>query len=153
MNDIQLTKNFWLSEFVPEEVYKILGEKALWCIDPKLPEICQFLRDYFGTAIVINNWKSGGGYQNSGFRTRDYKGKASLSQHYQGRAVDIKVGAVSRTMGRLAPKIVFEEVKENWDKLKKLGLTAIEKVECTPTWTHLDCRWTKYGGELLIVNG
>lgn len=141
---MQLTKDFILQEFVPSEIYTQFGDKSIWFIDPKIPVIVQALRDIFGVPVVINNWHTGGHYNNSGYRTPKCTEGALLSQHRFGRAADLKPSGMTI-------RAAMDKVKENYPMLKELGLTTVENIASTPTWLHIDTRWTGLD-DLLIVN-
>lgn len=130
---IKVSKDFHNYEFVPPDVYYQFGDNSIWFIDKRIIRICQWLRDYTGNSIIINDWYWGGGYQESGFRSINTSTGASLSQHKFGRAVDIKVDDMD-------PEEVRNIIRNNYVKLKRIGLSTIEKN--TPTWIHLDIRWS-----------
>lgn len=135
--------NFNLKEFVDPKTYAKWGVSSIWQIDVRLVPIAQVLRDHYGP-VRINDWAWGGKYQDSGYRPKDCKIGAALSQHRRGCAIDVKIkGVLSRE--------VRAYIRENFDKtFKPLGLTTIEKD--TKGWVHLDTRYTGLPG-LLEVNG
>lgn len=133
IESVRLSDDFIIQEFIPKEVYDIYGIKSAWFIDIRLVNICQYLRDHIGKPITINNWFSGGSYNDSGFRVSGVG--ASMSQHKYGRAADLKVKD-------LTPEEVHAIISEKWNVLKKLGLTTLENASKTPTWTHIDLRFT-----------
>lgn len=141
MRDIKVSKDFYLWEFVPPDIYEKYGENSMWFLDPKIIKAAQFTRDFFKRPIYINTWKLGSVnghiYKDSGFRTPETvvnnTSMASLSQHVFGRAVDLKITNIP------APE-VQEEIKAGWRQFKEAGITAIELG--TETWTHLDVRST-----------
>ncbi|MFZ4545929.1 MAG: D-Ala-D-Ala carboxypeptidase family metallohydrolase [Bacteroidales bacterium] len=130
---MNVSKNFQLREFVDPVTFQIRGNKAIELIDKRIVNVAQFLRDHFNAPIVINNYHEGGGHIESGLRTFLSKTGATYSQHKYGRAIDIKV------QGWKAEE-VRKEIRKMWPELKALGLTTIERD--TPTWVHLDCRYT-----------
>lgn len=130
---MNVSKNFQLREFVDPVTFQIRGNKAIELIDKRIVNVAQFLRDYFNAPVVINNYHEGGGHKESGLRTFLSKTGATYSQHKYGRAIDIKV------QGWKAED-VRKEIRKVWPELKELGLTTIERD--TPTWVHLDCRYT-----------
>jgi len=82
VQDIQLSKNFKLSEFVCKE-----GKHEV-LYDPLLIRLLQNIRDELGKPIIIN----------SGYRSIEYNrkvGGSPKSQHLYGKAVDVKVSGVS----------------------------------------------------------
>ena len=137
---MKVSANFSLSEFIDKDTYRRFGTSSIWFIDQRIISIAQLLRDRVGLPITIN----GGQYNLSGFRPPSTKIGASLSQHRFGRAIDVKVKGMT-------PKEVSEEIIENFEIYKKVGLTTMENVEFTKSWNHLDCRWTNQE-TLKIVN-
>ena len=133
-----ISANFKIQEFVPKEIYDVYGDRSIMFIDKRIIDIVQALRDISGRPIVINNWHTsspGNKYNESGYRKPDTKTGAKYSQHKFGRAADVKVSGMN-------PKDVVNLILKNEMYFVNLGLTTIENVEHTPTWVHLDCRWT-----------
>lgn len=138
-NRIQLTKNFWLDEYIPKELYESLAHKPdilIGLLDKININADQILRDKFGP-VTINNWWFGGERNWSGIRTPDSPYYSKTSQHSFGRASD-----------KIFSYASAEEVR-NYIKIhyKTLGITCIE---ANVSWTHSDVRWTR-SDELLIV--
>lgn len=128
---MQVSKDFDLREFVDPATWQIRGEKSIELIDARLITLVQFMRDYFGVPVTINDWHTGGKYKESGLRTFMSKTGATYSQHKFGRAADLKFSG-------LTPEYVRKEIRRNWPVFMDKGLTCIEKD--TPTWVHIDCR-------------
>ena len=141
---MKVSENFSLEEFMSTRTYSKWGTSSIWFLDQRVIHIAQLLRDRLGASITINGIFNGHTYNMSGFRPPYTKIGAKLSQHRFGRAVDVKVSGVT-------PVEVDSEIKENFEIYKKVGLTTIENVNATPTWNHLDCRWTDQD-TLKIVN-
>lgn len=139
-----LSEHFLIQEFIPIEIFLQYGNNSQWFIDPRIVNICEWIRVKTGHAVTINNWHTGGQYNYSGFRPPLCKIGATLSQHRFGRAVDIKIAG-------LTVEEVFALIKRNFIELNKLGLTTVENIAATLTWNHLDTRYTGMN-ELLIVN-
>jgi hypothetical protein len=154
MNRIQLSKNFWLDEYIPRELYKRFHHKPhilVGLIDDRLVKADQMLRDKFG-ATTINNWWGLTDEQfkieiakppgerwvrnESGLRLFGTKTGASLSQHLFGRASD--------KLFQTKAEDVRKYIKVHW---KLLGITCIEE---NVSWVHSDVRWSQ-GNELLLV--
>lgn len=131
---MKLTRNFYLDEFVPKLIWGKFGDHSLWFLDPRLPALCQAIRDHFGEAITINDWSNGGKLEQCGFRPPETTTGAALSQHRFGRASDLHFATKT-------PEEVRTELRKNFSKFHALGLTTIEKD--TPTWVHIDMRWTQ----------
>ena len=119
-----LSKNFVIQEFVYPEIFEKYGEKAQWFIDKRIVQACQLLRDKVGRSITINNWHSGGRYEESGLREFDTETGAKYSQHKFGAAADLKIVGMNGEEMR-------DIVKKYWPDLKGL-ISTIE--DDTPTW-------------------
>lgn len=133
---MNVSKNFILQEFIPEEIWDRFGPNAIWFVDPRIIRIAQFIRDMYGLPVTINNWHNGGKYKESGFRLPTTKTGAKLSQHKFGRAIDIKFLDKPNSFY----KEVREDIKKHEEEFIKLGVTAVE--EGTKSWLHVDCRYT-----------
>lgn len=145
MKTYQLTKNLWLHEYIPEDLYKKYADKKphylIGMIDPRLIILDQFMRDRFGS-VVINNWYTDGDREWSGVRHKDSPYYSFFSQHSFGRASDKLFSKVSAEEVRI-------DIKRNYHELyKPLGLTCIEG---GVSWVHSDVRSLITPGELLIV--
>jgi hypothetical protein len=127
------SKHFDLREFVDARTWNVLGVKAAWLIDPKIVAICDLLREKSGAPVTVNNWHTAGGYDSSGYRAIWDNTGGKLSQHRCGRAADVKVKG-------LIPLRVFQLIQANRAEFEAAGLTTMEDLRFTPTWTHLDCR-------------
>jgi len=133
LSRLRISTNFYLDEFICPELYNEWGERSLKFVDIRIVHACQLLRDITGRAVVVNNWLTGGSYRYSGVRPFDYGLGSELSQHKFGRAADVKVGYHH-------PQEVHRTIMEHEPEFLALGITTLEKVQYTPTWTHLDCR-------------
>lgn len=147
---MKVSKDFYLQEFVPPDIYNKFGNNAIWFIDPKIIRIAQFLRDRFKQLVVINNWLfagEGAKYKYSGFDppVNGFRPPDSLSQHRFGRAIDVKFSHTSI-------QEVANDIKNNFKIYKDFGLTTIENPEFTKTWLHIDTRFNNNSDFLLIVN-
>ena len=138
---MKVSKDFSLAEFVPPAIYEHFVDKSIWFIDPKIVQMAQFIRDRFGKPVAINNYLTGGSYQYSAFRDCDCTIGATNSQHRHGRAIDFRIQGMS-------PMEIRADIIKNFDLYRPSGLTTIEGG--TPTWTHIDCRFTNQD-TLLIV--
>lgn len=138
---MKLSKDFSDYEFVTPEIYQQFGIHSCWFIDPKLVAIAQFIRDRFNKPVTINNFLNGGPYRDSGFRDSSCQIGATNSQHRHGRAIDFRVQGMT-------PQQVRNDIIRNYDLYRTLGLTTMEAD--TPTWVHIDCRFTNQE-TLLIV--
>jgi len=140
VESLKLTRNLWLTEFIPPEILENYGGNALWFIDQRIINICQFIRDRFEVPITINNWFSGGPYRYSAYRDPASTVGALLSQHKAGRAADFRLKGVDS-------EEIRQDIINNWPLYQDVGLTTIERG--TPTWVHIDCRNT--GRETLFI--
>ena len=146
MNRIKVSKDFFLDEFIPPEMYGRFEAHALMWIRPEIISIAQELRNTFGRTIV-NNWSAGGNnspeeffsfnkelqkgfFTESGLRLPVTTTGAKYSMHKFGCAADLKFVHVSPDEVR---KYIVRHYKS---RFQTLGLTRIEKD--TPTWLHID---------------
>jgi hypothetical protein len=139
MKRIQLTKNLFLDEYIPRELYLSFETKPhilIGLLDPRLIKADQMLRDHFGP-ITINNWLAGGDRNWSGIRTPDSSLFSFTSQHAHGRASD-------KLFSQATAREVREYIRQNW---MILGITCIED---NVSWVHSDVRNCSQN-ELLIV--
>ncbi len=133
--DIKVSDNFWLWEFFDQETYEGRSLNVLiGILDPKIICLSQFIRERYGRAVTISNWKNGGRYQDSGFRSRNCQIGAEFSQHRFGRACDYKVDG-------LTPLEIRRDIREHYPLFRDKGLTTIE--QGTKTWNHCDVRETQ----------
>lgn len=140
---MKLCKNFWLHEFIPPEIYEMSLRNSTLFIDQRLVKLVQFIRDRFNKPITINDWMDGGTFINSGYRSLLCEVGAHFSQHKFGRATDLKIDGVS-------PEEARRDIIANWNLFKeKTALTTLEAK--TPTWLHVDVRFTNME-HLLIIN-
>ncbi len=130
---MKVSKDFSLAEFIPPDIYEMSPVNGTWFLDPRIITIAQFLRDRYKLPVVINNYLTGGQYQNSGYRDPLSSVGAMFSQHKFGRAIDVKVEG-------MFPEEIRQDVIRNWNIFKAVGVTTLEIN--TPTWVHLDCRYT-----------
>jgi hypothetical protein len=139
---MKISPNFVLQEFVPKPIFDQYGDKAIWFIDFRIVEGAEWIRSLFNAPVTINNWHTGGPFQNRGFRPPATTVGAHLSQHKFGRAIDINVKGFTAEQ-------VHDYLIEHQDETVKYW-TTIEAKEDTPGWTHLDVRVTK-SNQILIV--
>jgi len=141
---LKVSKNFIIQEFVPENLYNIWGNKSIYFVDKRCFKIAQFIRDRFNKTTTINNWYFGNTLNNRGFRMPNSTVGGTLSQHKFGRAIDFNVDGMSS-------KEIFEDIKNNKELYFNNFITTVENVKYTPSWIHLDCRFTNQK-ELIFVN-
>lgn len=138
---MQVSKNFRIQEFVGPKAYKERGNKAIELIDFRTRGIAQYIRDYFDAIMTINDWHKGGKFTERGLREIDSTTGARYSQHRFGRAIDF-------TLHGFTADQIRETILNNQSEFLAQGLTCIEAG--TPTWVHVDCRWTGLS-EILVV--
>jgi len=129
----KVSKNFWLAELLPPELFKNPRVMPIWYLTEFLATVPQKLRDELARPITVNSWFNGGSYSYSGLRLPETDVGAKLSLHRFGLAVDVKVEGIS-------PQEVVDFVKSHRIKLPEI--TAYERTSDTPTWCHLDGRRT-----------
>lgn len=160
---MKLSENFELEEFVSRATFKKWGSRSIYFLDPKIPKLAQFYKDYFldyykkqdsnvgNVYIVINTWANGGTYQARGYRPpyqylrgQFKKTPESESQHRFGRAFDCDIyikykdGTKKEADYREIQKIILAD-KEIF---MAEGLTTLEHPDFARTWLHSDVRWT-----------
>ena len=115
-------KHFKPQEFLPPNVYSlmVMDPRILWTLDA--------LRAFFGRPLTINNWHSGGQFQQRGFRNDPGTG-APLSQHRFGRACDFDIYGT--------PASKFRELAKAGTLYHEL--TYITRIEENTNWCHIDC--------------
>lgn len=138
-----VSKYFDIRELVPQSVFKAYGDDSIWFIDPRLVKVLDAIRGHFKAPVTINNWHTGGTYQNRGYRLPNTTVGASLSQHKFGRAADINIKGYT-------PQSIYKEILANETLFLCLGLTTLEDIEMTPTWNHLDVRNTGLDRILIV---
>lgn len=132
---MEFSKHFKIQEFVPPSIYNYWGERSKYFLDPKIVVFADFIRDFFNKPVTINNWYSGGNLSLRGFRPPDTTTGGKLSQHKFGRAIDVNVEGIT-------PQEVYDRAIKNEMLFRGAGLTTMEDINDTPTWTHFDVRWT-----------
>lgn len=129
--------------FVPKDIYDRFASKSIWFIDDRIISLYLYLEKHFNKDILVNNWHTGGAFQNRGYRVPSSKIGASLSQHKFGRAIDINIEGIESHE-------LYDAIIKDWSSYAMLGATTLEDITCTRTWVHLDCRYTGLD-KLLIV--
>jgi len=127
--------SFVIEEFVPPITYGKWGNRSTWFINMKVVLFSQWLKDRCGDAsVTINDWKWGGPYQYSGYRPPDCDIGAKESSHKRGLAIDVKVKGWH-------PDRIRKLIKDNFKFLNEKFEVSGYELD-TPTWTHIDFRWT-----------
>ena len=129
-----LGTSFIIQEFVSRRVWETWRSNSIWFLNPNMILFCQWLKDQTDSIVTVNDWCFGGSYEFSGLRPFDCKIGANMSQHRFGNAIDIKVKDWDA-------EYVRNLIREHSKYLnKEFGLSTMEKD--TPTWVHVDFRFT-----------
>ena len=120
--------HFELHEICDPVTLKTLGDACWSLFDPYLLSTMDRIRERYGVAITVNNWKSGGPYKFRGFRPSDCKEGAELSSHRRGTAIDFDVTGKSA-----------EEVRNDILVNKEhIDFMFITRLEAGTSWVHLE---------------
>lgn len=144
MDRIKISDYFTLDEVMPRSMILDRGEKALQLMDMRIIKAADMIRAELGEAIYINNWYGGGSLDECGFRYCNTTTGAKWSQHKYGRALDLHCKS-----GPAAMLAVVKKLEK--DLIDAQLLTTYENIAATPSWLHIDCRWTGLNS-LLMVN-
>lgn len=138
-------KHFVIEELVPPELYELVHEDALWkMFNSDFLEGLDYLKELFPKgSIIINDWKWGGKYTQSGLRTKNSKYYRDGSEHSDASAGDLKF--TDYTIQEVY------DVLKNDEKITSY-FTRMETIKYTPTWIHLDQGITRWTGKLYIFN-
>jgi hypothetical protein len=128
-------RHFSIEELVCLQVYEKFGETAWSFFDDKLLQTLDLLRDQLGP-IYINNWDSGGQFDQRGFRCLHCqlvmdaikKGTLYCSAHMTGQAADFDVKDMSAAQVRL------------WILQNDIKLPYPVRLEKSTNWVHIDIR-------------
>jgi len=109
--DVQLSKNFWLSEFVKSQAAarhgldNTPGPKEIEAMTHLSLAVLQKVRDHFGVPVVINS-----GYRAP--RVNQKVGGSKTSQHKFGQAADIEIPGVSNLVlaNWIRDNLIFDQV-------------------------------------------
>ena len=123
-------KHFQISELVDKATYNKLGEQAWMLFNPTALIALDGIREYFGSAVYVNDWSSSGVFQFRGFRSMTCNTGATYSQHRFGNAFDCDVKGLSANSAR----------KQIVDDMDSPLLEFITCLESDVNWVHFDCR-------------
>lgn len=127
-------KYFSIEELVSPAMHKEVHEEDLWnMFDPDVLKAADWLRERYGPAI-INDWKWGGEFSQSGLRTPNSKYYSPTSQHSKGCALDIKFR--NWTAEDIRTDLAAYELEGG--KIPD----GIRRIERGVTWLHIDCKET-----------
>ena len=146
MKRIQLTKNLYLDEYIPKELYDRFikaPNRLIWLLDERLVKLDQYMREIFGS-VTINNWFIGGNRNCSGVRLKSSYCKefTTFSQHSFGRASD-------KIFKYVTAEEVIEYILEHKEEFMNRGLGGIET---DVSWVHTDVRNHFVKSDLVIFS-
>jgi hypothetical protein len=125
---------FDIRELVSKQVHQKYGEMAWDFFDPRLIQTIDFLKEYFGWTVTINNWLWNGDFSQRGLRcnmdnivyNKTLQDKIYCSAHTRGMAVDFDVKNLTAEEAR-------HELIKNENKLPHPI-----RLEKGVSWVHLD---------------
>lgn len=128
---------FSIKELVSPIVYNKWGEQSWMFFDEDVLKELDYIRETFGSPIIINNWANGGSLKQCGLRSNmdelvKSKKTLYLSGHILSKAFDL------HSMYGYNQKLfnhVYNLIKNK--KLKKFK--RLENFNNTKTWIHIDC--------------
>lgn len=132
-------KYFKVQEFVPANIYNLVGDNALLFMDADLLTFINNLRKELGAPITINNWHYGGQFSQRGLRTKDSKYYSAKSQHSIGKALDFDVAGMAAEEVR---QWIINNRNISWVK-------PIRFIEGGVNWVHVDTRETSNSSLIL----
>jgi hypothetical protein len=138
IDSIQKPRYFELKELVCPEVYNFYKNIAWQFFDTKLLITLDVLREHFNRPIYVNNWDSGGLFDERGFRCikcpivqdRIMANEMYVSPHMTGQGVDFDVEGMEA-----------EEARQ-WIIHNPNILPYPVRLEAGVSWVHLDTRYT-----------
>ena len=140
---MKVSEHFDIREFVSEATWNRNGEDSIKLIDKRLIDLAEFYRKYFGSAVTINNWHTGGNFQNRGFRDFDSNVGGKNSMHRTGKAFDCNIKGY--TIAELHKAIMREQ-----QAFYNAGLRRIEDINAAPTWLHSDLKDMGMVGKIYV---
>lgn len=121
--------HFDIKELVDRDTYNRYGENAWMFLNPAALQMLDGLRDFFGCAVIVNNWHTGGPFQYRGFRSRFCNIGGDYSQHRFGNAFDCDIQGWDA-------EAVRQKILMNKDNPL---LKNITRLESDVNWLHVDC--------------
>ncbi|MFA5751099.1 MAG: peptidase M15 [Candidatus Paceibacterota bacterium] len=121
-------KYFRVEEYVPPEIYAEKGDESILLMDDRILKTDDAIREFFGVAVIINNWHNGGDRRYSGYRPPNCTVGAYYSQHRFGRASD-------KIMLFISTNTIRDEIIKN-----RKAFPYITVMEKNVSWLHTDCR-------------
>ena len=141
-----IADNFVIEELVCKDVYDKFKDKAWQLFDPRLIITLDWLRERLNKPIYVNNWDSGGKFDERGLRCIQCplvkkaiaENRLYMSAHMLGQAVDMDIEG-----------LVAEEVRQ-WLVKNKNTLPYPIRLEADVSWVHLDVQDT--GQKVYLFN-
>lgn len=129
-------KYFNIKELVSPIVYNKFGEQAWMFFDEDLLSELDYIREAFGSAIIINNWATGGTLKQCGLRSNmddlvKSKKTLYLSAHCMGKGFDLHAKNGNN-------KLLYEYVYNLIIAKKLKHFKRLENISKTPSWVHVD---------------
>lgn len=142
---MKINKHFRVEEFVHPRYVTNFGKSARWYVSNWQIETAVFIREFFGhKPVKLNDWYFGGRLKNRGTRLPNSGVGSFYSQHKFANAIDFNIKG-------LTAQEQFDLIVEHQDEFLKRGITTIESLDFTPTWTHLDGRPTGLDHMLIVA--
>jgi len=140
---MKVSEHFDIREFVSKATWERNGVDSIKLIDKRLIDLAEFYRKYFGSAVTINNWHTGGNFQNRGFRDFDSNVGGKTSMHRTGQAFDCNIKGY--TIADL-----HKAISKDQNSFYNAGLRRIEDIKDAPTWLHSDLKDVGLFGKIYI---
>lgn len=128
--------HFSIKELVSPIVYEKWGEQAWMFFNPETLKSLDYIRESYGSPIIINNWARGGTLKQCGLRSNmddlvKNKKTLYLSAHTMGKGFDLHCfyGHNSK---------LWQHVYGLISKGKLKSFRRLENLKDTPTWIHTD---------------
>ena len=139
---------FDLKELVCKDVYDFYKDTAWQFFDARLLITIDRMREKLGKPMFVNNWDSGGEFDERGFRclkcsivqNKIMSNEMYVSPHMTGQGIDFDVQG-----------LVSSEVREYIIKNKNLWPYPL-RLENNVSWIHLDTRDTFTGEKVILFN-
>lgn len=138
---------FNIKELISQKTYNTHKEFAWRFFDEDILKDLDFIREQWGSPVLINNWSMGGHYHESGLRTNmdsivQKKKYPYCSGHVMGKAFDLKpIEGSYRDLYNFT-RVLLQEGKLN-------AFKRLESIEQTPGWIHIDS--LRINGELYEI--
>ena len=125
---------FDLQELVCPHVFKAYGDFAWNFLDDKIIDLINTIRERIGKPIHVNNWNTGGKFDERGFRCIQCDivrnmieaNQLYVSAHMTGKGIDFDVEGLTAEETRI------------WLKANQRWWYHYFRLESAVTWVHLD---------------